>query len=101
VKWGFIVDITNTKGSNDITNQVYSQAIKAASTLPSKPDDLYRAYITFYQSTDRYLVDDQEKPREDRGDIDNFIKQVFDGLGPIIGFRRQWKKVNGKFFKRL
>ena len=96
MRWGFIVDITNLKGLNAVTKEVKSQAIQAVSTLPSRPEDLYRVEITFYQSQDRYRVDDQEKPREDRGDIDNLVKHVFDGLGPIIGFRREWKKISGQ-----
>lgn len=95
MRWGFIVDITDSKEPNAVTREVGTQASQAASALPSGPEHLYRVGITFYQSKDRYLIDDPEKPREDRGDIDNLVKQVFDGLGPIIGFRRKWKKIKG------
>lgn len=91
MRWGFIVDITNSKEPNVLTREVRTQASQAASALPSVQEHLYRVGITFYQSKDRYLIDDPEKPREDRGDIDNLVKQIFDGLGPIIGFRWDWK----------
>ena len=95
MRWGFIVDITNVRDS--ITSIVRAQAQSAASTLNPGSNNLFRVEITFYQSKDRYLKNDPEKPREDRGDIDNLVKQVFDGLGPIIGFRSSWDKIDGKW----
>jgi len=59
--------------------------------------DIFRVEITFYQAKSRYLSDRPEIPREDRGDLDNMIKRVLDGLGPIIGFRKKWKKIKGEW----
>ena len=98
MRWGFIVDVSNVKGS--ITSIVRTQAQAAASVVKPGKRDLFRVEVKFYQSKERYLIDDPERPREDRGDIDNLIKQVFDGLGPIIGFRRSWPKVGSKTVKR-
>jgi len=98
MRWGFIVDITSVKGS--ITSVVRKKAQEAASTLNNDENALFRVEITFYQSKNRYLKDDQEKPREDRGDIDNLVKQVFDGLGPIIGYRSSWTKVDDKLIEK-
>lgn len=98
MRWGFIVDITGCKG-NQITTKVRGTASKVASSLSSviknvdKPS--FKASIIFFQSSERWLKEDVETPREDRGDLDNMIKYVFDGLGPIIGFRTSWKKVKG------
>ena len=98
MRWGFIVDITGCKGKQ-IIQKVQGTATQVATTMPpagslnSKPS--FKASITFFQSRERYLKEDAKTPREDRGDLDNMVKNVFDGLGPIIGFRTDWKKVNG------
>ena len=63
--------------------------------MPIDETPSFKASITFFQSSKRYLKEDAKIPREDRGDLDNMVKNVFDGLGPIIGFRASWKKVNG------
>lgn len=94
MRWGFIVDITGSKG-NQITQKVLLKATGVASSLPSVGGSSntlsYKASIIFFQSSDRWLKGEPETPREDRGDLDNMIKLVIDGLGPIIGYRWDWK----------
>lgn len=103
MRWGFIVDITDCTGSQ-ITKKVLDNAKEAITSIP--PVDLddripsYKASIIFFQSSDRWLKEDPGTPREDRGDLDNLIKLVIDGLGPIIGFRKSWKKVNNKWVSK-
>jgi Holliday junction resolvase RusA-like endonuclease len=42
---------------------------------------------TFYHKKSSWLQ--PEKPKQDIGmDLDNLLKQLFDGLGPIIGYRK-------------
>ena len=72
--------------------------LKKAREVGTLESDIFRVEITFYQAKSRYLVDRPEIPREDRGDLDNMVKQVLDGLGPIIGFRKKWKKRNDEWY---
>ena len=39
----------------------------------------------------------QDIPREDRGDLDNLIKLVIDGIGHIIGYRQNWEKIDDEW----
>ena len=100
MRWGFIVDITGCQGK-EITQKVLTTAAQVASTLPSAGSKgstpSFKASIIFFQSSERWLKEDTKTPREDRGDLDNMIKHVFDGLGPIIGFRTSWNKVDGEW----
>jgi len=93
---GFIVPLTkeddNEKSGDGITERVLVKA-EEAGRLES---DIYRVEITFFQAQSRYLANDRNIPREDRGDLDNLIKKVFDGLGPIIGYRKKWTNVDSK-----
>ena len=103
MRWGFIVDITNYTGSQ-ITKKVLNNANQALTSIHLVDADdktpSYKASIIFFQSSDRWLKEDPGTPREDRGDLDNLIKLVFDGLGPIIGFRKSWKKVDNKWVSK-
>ena len=98
MRWGFIVDITECKG-NQITQKVRGIDTQVATSLPLvgpiEETPSFKASIIFFQSSKRWRKEDAETPRGDRGDLDNMVKNVFDGLGPIIGFRSDWKKVNG------
>jgi len=91
---GFIVDISDCRIGNEITKVVLKKSYEVANQLPdpnkAKGDRTYKVSITFYQSKDRWRPYDKTIPREDRGDLDNLTKMIFDGLGPIIGFRKQW-----------
>ena len=80
------------------TGFVTKQVLKKAREVGTLESDIFRVEITFYQAKSRYLVDKPEIPREDRGDLDNMVKQVFDGLGPIIGFRKKWIKRKGEWY---
>ena len=95
MKWSFIVDITNIK-DEEISKIVEEKAKEVALTI-GKPEEpsIFRVLITFYQKRDRWQSNNPQIPREDIGrDLDNLIKPVFDGLGPIIGYRKRWE--NGR-----
>ena len=86
---GFITDITGLSGSS-ITKAIKQKAIKS-----KKLDaNLFKVVLTFYQEKSRYKNIDQDIPRGDRGDLDNLIKLVIDGIGYIIGYRQSWEKIN-------
>jgi len=94
MKWAFIIDITQTKRDRDVRDLVQQKAEEAAKTIspPDKPS-IFRALITFYQSRERWLKGSPSVPREDVGrDLDNLIKAVFDGLGPIVGWRQRYEQ---------
>lgn len=88
---GFITETTGLKG-NSITTAV----MKKASQAMKINAEIFKVDLTFYQAKSRYLRNEQDIPREDRGDLDNLIKVVIDGIGPIIGYRKKWDKVNDK-----
>ena len=100
MRWGFIVDITRCKRKR-ITQKVRGIAIQVASSLPLvgpiEETPSFKASIIFFQSSKRWRKEDAETPRGDRGDLDNMVKDVFDGLGPIIGFRTSWNQVDGEW----
>jgi len=101
VKWSFILDITDVK-DEDIKRLVEEKAEEVVSSLGrAEEDSVFRVIITFYQRRDRWLSSKPQIPREDWGrDLDNLISPVFDGLGPIIGYRAKWKKTKeGKWVK--
>ena len=61
-----------------------------------QPKRVFSVKVRFNLSQEkRYLFDSSGKrviPRADWGwDLDNAIKPVLNGLGPIIGYRRDWK----------
>ncbi len=70
---------------------VETRAKEVAQALPppSAPA-LYRVTLQWIQARARSATNDPHTFREDRGDLDNKIKAVFDGLGPIIGYRRRY-----------
>ena len=102
MKWSFVIKITDDMKDKDIKNTVEKKAAEACRTVGESPKDaVYRVSVTFYQKKDRWRTDNPQIPREDVGrDLDNLIKPVFDGLGPIIGRRSKFKqKPNGKIEK--
>lgn len=85
----FITDITGLSGSS------IKKVIKEKASEYKKLDaNLFKVMLTFYQAKLRYRNNDQNIPREDRGDLDNLTKLVIDGIGYIIGFRQNWEKIN-------
>jgi hypothetical protein len=89
-RWSFLIDVTRL---SDVSSAVEEKAKEAIETL-GKPDyekAIYSVKTTFYQKKNRWLKNDPSIPRQDWGiDLDNLLKQVFDGLGPIIGYRKNW-----------
>ena len=90
-KWSFIVEITDW---NKLKTTVEEEADRVVENM-GKPDSekalysIYKVTATFYQKKARWLQ--PEIPREDWGiDLDNFLKPVFDGLGPIIGYKKSF-----------
>jgi Holliday junction resolvase RusA-like endonuclease len=99
MQWSFIIDITDVS-DKEIYGKVEEKA-KESILVIGKPKALsaFKVDITFFQAKDRWQKDNPQIPREDIGrDLDNLIKPVFDGLGPIIGYRKKWGKedVSGK-----
>lgn len=94
MKWAFVIDVTDIKSDRRVRHAVQQRAEEAspASTPPNEPS-AFRASVTFYQSRDRWLKENPSVPREDIGrDLDNLIKAVLDGLGPIIGWRQKYER---------
>jgi hypothetical protein len=100
MKWAFVIDVTDIKSDSKVRQAVQRKAeeASAALSLPDQPST-FRASVTFYQSRDRWLRENPAIPREDIGrDLDNLIKAVFDGLGPIVGWRQRYERdVVGKW----
>jgi len=93
-KWAFILDITGAEADTKVREAVQQRAEEVVKPIqaPDKPL-VFRASITFYQASKRWRSDNAMIPREDIGrDLDNLIKAVFDGLGPIIGWRQKFEK---------
>ncbi len=88
-KWGFIIEVSEW---SKIKSIVETKAEEVAKELgrPASEEALYKVTAIFYQSKRRWLK--PETPRQDQGiDLDNLLKNVFDGLGPIIGYRKAWQ----------
>ncbi len=89
-KWGFIVEVNDWNNLKSIVEEKAKEAIKTLG-IPYSERAIYKVTATFYQKKDRWLKNDPSIPRQDWGiDLDNLLKQVFDGLGPIIGYRKDW-----------
>jgi len=95
MKWSFIIDITNVP-DKEISKRVEEKAKESASVIGgSQALSTFKVSITFFQKKGRWQKEKRQIPREDRGDLDNLIKPVFDALGPIIGYRKKWgRQVN-------
>ncbi|MFQ5888077.1 MAG: hypothetical protein ACE5HY_05220 [Candidatus Hydrothermarchaeales archaeon] len=94
-KWSFIIDVEDWNKLQSIVEKTSKAGVNALGGVGSE-NALYKVTTTFYQKKDRWLQ--PEKPRQDIGtDLDNLLKQVFDGLGPIIGYRRDYtgKRAHG------
>ena len=92
-RWSFVLEITSLKDS-DIRKRVEKAAEDAVNTI-GKPQQnaVFKLRVTFCQSKGRWRKDNPLIPREDIGrDLDNLLKAIFNGLGPIIGYRTQWEK---------
>ena len=88
-KWSFIVEITDWNKLKTIVEKEADGVVKELGQ-PDSEKALYKVIATFYQKKDRRLQ--PETPRQDWGiDLDNLLKPVFDGLGPIIGFKKAFK----------
>ena len=94
-KWSFIIDITKVS-DKEILKKVEGKAkdiVSALGSIRDQEESIFRVTITFYQAKDRWKKENPQIPREDIGrDLDNLIKPVFDGLGPIVGYRKKWRK---------
>ena len=89
-RYSLMVEIKNW---SDVKWIVEDKAKEAIGTLGSPNSDkaIYKVTATFFQKKDRWLTNDPSIPRQDWGiDLENLLKPVFDGLGPIIGYRKDW-----------
>ena len=85
--------MVEVKDWRDVKTIVEDKAKEAIGNLGSPGSDkaIYKVAIIFFQKKDRWLRNDPSIPRQDWGiDLDNLLKPVFDGLGPIIGYRKDW-----------
>lgn len=97
---GFVLDVTGFSATQ-IKDAVESEAKKIEKHInyvENPEDHLFRVRVTSYQMKDRWKGDKPHIPREDIGkDLDNVLKPIFDGLGPIIGYRNKYGKVEGGY----
>lgn len=93
---GFVLNVTDYS-DGQIKNAVELEAekIKKHINYVKNPEEyLFGVKVTSYQKKDRWKKDVPHIPREDIGkDLDNVLKPIFDGLGPLIGYRTKWDKV--------
>lgn len=88
-KWSFIVEVSDWNKLKSIVEDKSKEVVEALGR-PDSEKALYKVITTFYQKKDRWLH--PEIPKQDIGtDLDNLLKQVFDGLGPIIGYKKAFK----------
>ncbi len=88
-KWSFIVEVTDWNKLKTIVEKEADGVVRELGQ-PDSEKALYKVTATFYQKKDRWLR--PETPRQDWGiDLDNLLKPVFDGLGPIIGYKKAFK----------
>ncbi|MCD6513298.1 MAG: hypothetical protein J7L07_00065 [Candidatus Odinarchaeota archaeon] len=107
MKWSFIIDITNIR-NEEIPKLVEERARKAVSQVgeASQPS-AFKVTITCYLKSDRWQRENPQIPREDVGKyLNKIINLVFDGLGPIIGYRRRWESgeivgTSGVYYSRI
>ena len=81
---GFIAELTKPEETEISSGSVTKQVLTKAKEVGTLQSDIFRVEITFYQAKSRYLIEKQEIPREDRGDLDNMVKQVLDARAPIV-----------------
>ncbi|MFQ6073466.1 MAG: hypothetical protein ACE5KT_12315 [Methanosarcinales archaeon] len=87
-KWSFIVEVSDFNKLKSIVEDKSKEVVEALGR-PDSEKALYKVITTFFQKKERWLL--PEVPRQDIGiDLDNLLKQVFDGLGPIIGYRHDY-----------
>lgn len=96
MKWSFVVEIDSDEINNwnEVRDLVERKAEETVKTLkvPESGKGTYKLIVTSYQAKRRWLGNDPSIPRQDWGlDLDNLLKPIFDGLGPIIGYRIDWQ----------
>lgn len=93
-KWSFIVEVKDWTNLKTIVEEKTKEIVGSLGK-PNSKRAIYKVTAIFYQKKDRWLKNDSLIPRQDWGiDLDNLLKQVFDGLGPIIGYRKDWTGKN-------
>jgi hypothetical protein len=88
-----MVDLKRAETQNKIKKKVEEKAKEIIGVLgtPERRKATYEVTVISYQKKNRWLKNDPTIPRQDWGmDLDNLLKPVFDGLGPIIGYRKDW-----------
>lgn len=88
-KWSFIVEVSDWDNIKDLVEKEAENAVKGLGKSGPK-NALYKVTVIFYQKKGRWKQ--PEMPRQDWGtDLDNLLQKVFDGLGPIIGYRESFQ----------
>lgn len=85
----WIFEITTEKYISEIKEKVEEAAKEAAKGKDKATKCVFEIEIRFYRKPKGYHKDGV--PKADDVDLDNVVKSVIDGLGPIIGYRRDWK----------
>lgn len=89
-KWSFVIEVENWFDVRGLVEEKAHEVVGALGGIDSERS-IYKVIVTFYQKKGRWLGEDPSIPRQDWGiDLDNLLKPVFDGLGPIIGYRKDW-----------
>lgn len=94
MKWSFVIDVTHLKTDRQVRQTIERKAKEVSLVIkPPEQPSVFRVSVTFFQSRDRWLAGNPQIPREDIGrDLDNLVKAVFDGLGPIVGWRQRYER---------
>lgn len=91
-KWSFVVEIDEWSKTRDLVEEKAKEVVGTIG-VPDSERATYKLIVTSYQAKKRWFNDDPSIPRQDWGlDLDNILKPVFDGLGPIIGYRVDWPR---------
>lgn len=94
MKWSFVIDISDLKADRQVRQAIEHKAEEVSLVIkPPEQPSVFHVSVTFFQSRDRWLASNPQIPREDIGrDLDNLVKAVFDGLGPIVGWRQRYER---------
>lgn len=85
-----MIEVNNKNRIKSNVEEKANEAIKLQGA-PESQKATWKVIVTFFQRKDRWLKNDPSVPRQDWGiDLDNLLKDVFDGLGPIIGYRKDF-----------
>lgn len=88
-KWEFIVypKEKNIDIHEELKRLIEKEAVEAVKVKKPPSEATYKVNIVFYQNPWRY-EGKLQLPLKQSGDLDNILRFVFAGLGPIIGYHQ-------------